>query len=125
MLTAKQEKFARCIVEGMTQADAYRSAYNCKQTTDKTVQESASRLMADPNISARVQELRDKAAISTIMTAQERMEWLTELIRSNREKTRDKLTAADIMNKMQGEYVQKVEADVKSKVDINIALSDD
>lgn len=125
MLTAKQEKFARCIVEGMTQADAYRSAYNCKKTTDKTVQESASRLMADPKISARVQELRDKVAISTIMTAQERMEWLTELIRSNREKTRDKLTAADIMNKMQGEYVQKVEADVKSKVDINIALSDD
>ena len=29
------------------------------------------------------------------------------------------------MNKMQGEYVQKVEADVKSEVTISIELSDD
>ena len=36
-----------------------------------------------------------------------------------------KLKAIDIMNKMQGEYVQKIEADVNSEVNINIELSDD
>jgi len=28
-LTPKQEKFAQCVADGMTQADAYRVAYDC------------------------------------------------------------------------------------------------
>ena len=46
------------------------------------------------------------------MTAQERLEWLTQLIKSEEETTSDKLRAADIMNKMQGEYVTKVEGNL-------------
>ena len=80
MLTAKQEQFAQSIVEGMSQADAYRSAYSCKRMADKTIWENASRLMADIKVKARVQELRDQIASKSIMTAQERMEWLTQLI---------------------------------------------
>lgn len=125
MLTPKQEKFVQGIIEGMSQADAYRSAYSCKRTSDKTIWENASRLMADSKVKARVQELRDQLAKSTIMTAQQRLEWLTELIKSEDESTTDKLRAADIMNKMQGEYVQKIEADVKNDVTINIELVDD
>lgn len=125
MLTPKQEKFVQGIIEGKSQADAYRSAYNAKKMTDKTIHEAASKLMADNKIATRVQELRDQLAKSTIMTAQQRLEWLTELIKSETESTTDKLRAADIMNKMQGEYVQKIEADVKNDVTINIELVDD
>lgn len=109
MLTPKQEKFVQGIIEGLSQADAYRAAYSCKRMTDKTVYETASKLMADPKIAARVQELRDKIASKSIMTAQQRLEWLTSVINSPVETTGDKLRAADIMNKMQGEYVTKVE----------------
>ena len=73
----------------------------------------------------RLQELRDKLAKPSIMSAQERLEWLTKLIKSDEESTTDRLRAADIMNKMTGEYVQKIEADVKNEVTINIELSDD
>lgn len=125
MLTPKQEKFVQGIIEGMSQADAYRSAYNVKKMTDKSIHESASRLMNDVKVAARLQELRDQLTKSTIMTAQQRLEWLTELIKSKEESTTDKLRAADIMNKMQGEYVQKIEADVKNDVTINIELVDD
>lgn len=125
MLTPKQEAFVQKIIEGYSQADAYRSAYSCKNMSDKTVWESASRLMADSKVSARVKELREQLVSKTIMTAQERLQWLTQLIMSEDESTTDKLRAADIMNKMQGEYVQKVEADVKSEVTINIELEDD
>ena len=59
------------------------------------------------------------------MSAQERLEWLTGLIKSDEESTSDKLRAADIMNKMQGEYIQKVETELKNAVNINIELSDD
>ena len=125
MLTAKQEKFVQGIIEGKSQAEAYRSAYNTKKMADKTIWESASRLMADSKVTARVNELRSQMMAASIMSAKGRLEWLTNLINNAEEGTNEKLKAIDIMNKMQGEYVQKVEADVKSEVTINIELSDD
>lgn len=125
MLTAKQEKFCQNIVKGMTQVDAYRDAYNTSKSADKTVHENACRLAADSKIVARVNELRKQIATDSIMSAQERLKWLTDLMRSADESTSDKLRAADIMNKMTGEYVTKVEADVKNEVTINVELVDD
>lgn len=45
------------------------------------------------------------------MTARERKEWLSELILKRDEEIRinDKLKAVDILNKMEGEYIDKVE----------------
>ena len=125
MLTPKQEKFVQNIIDGMTQADAYRSSYDTNRMTDKTIHEKASRLMADDKVRARLQELRAQMMKPSIMSAQERLEWLTNLVNNVEEGTNEKLKAIDIMNKMQGEYVQKVEADVKSEYTINIELSDD
>ena len=124
MLTAKQEQFAKGIAEGMSQADAYRSAYSTDNMKDSTIWENASRLMNDSKVLARVKELRDLIAKDTIMTAQQRKEWLTKVINSE-EDINAKLKAIDIMNKMEGEYIQKVEAEVKERVTINISLVDD
>jgi phage terminase small subunit len=93
--------------------------------TDKSIHESASRLMNDVKVSARLTELREQIASKSIMTAQQRMEWLTELINNAEAGTTDRLRAIDIMNKMQGEYVQKVEANVQQEVTINVELVDD
>ena len=125
MLTAKQEKFVQNIIQGMSQADAYRSAYATKNMSDKTIHEAASRLVSDSKVSARLAELRKQTTKETIMSAQKRLEWLTGLIEDKDVSIGDKLKAADIMNKMQGEYVQKVEAEVTNAVNINIELSDD
>lgn len=114
MLTAKQEAFCQNIIQGMSQADAYRSAYD-NNMSDKTIHEAASRLMADSKIEARVKELRDQVAKTAIMSAQERLVWLSGLINSDKETTTDKLKASDQMNKMQGEYVTKIEGDFKVK----------
>ena len=125
MLTAKQEQFAQNIIKGMSQADAYRSAYNTSRMTDKTIHENASRLANDSKVSARIAELRGQISKENIMTAQKRLEWLTEAIQSEEVSINDKLKAIDIMNRMQGEYVQKVQAEVTNAVNINIELSDD
>lgn len=125
MLTPKQEKFVQSLIQGMSQADAYRSAYATKNMSDKTIHEAASRLVADSKVSARLAELRKQTAKETIMSAQKRLEWLTGLIEDKDVSIGDKLRAADIMNKMQGEYIQKVEAEVTNAVNINIELSDD
>lgn len=124
MLTDKQEKFAQNLVQGMSQADAYRSAYNTKNMSDKTIHEAASRLVADSKVAARLFELRNAIAQRAIMSAQKRLEWLTEVV-SGEHDVNAKLKAVDLMNKMTGEYVQKIEADVKNDVTINIELMDE
>lgn len=131
MLTAKQEQFAQNIILGMTQADAYRNSYNAEKMTDKQIWEEASKLMAKPKVAQRVQELRNEMAKESIMTAKERLEFLTKVIMGEEKDIKItlsgavdaeadlniKLKAIDIMNKMQGEYVQKVVADVTTYED--------
>lgn len=110
MLTAKQEKFVQNVVKGMSQRDAYKDAYDTKRMSENAIDREASLLMRNPKITQRHRELGAGTEKHTIMSAQERLEWLTQLIQSKDETTGDKLKAADIMNKMQGEYVQKVQA---------------
>ena len=112
MLTPKQEKFVQNIIQGMSQADAYRSAYPNQRMSDKTIWESASKLMANPKVKARLEELRNQLAKPSIMSAQERLEWLTQLIDNEEEGTNEKLKAVDILNKMEGCYVQKIDGRV-------------
>ena len=59
-LTHKQEKFILAVVEGMTQADAYRHAYNTEKMTPKSIHEKASVLMSDVKVKARYDELMSK-----------------------------------------------------------------
>ena len=116
MLTAQQEQFAKNIaLEGMNQADAYRNAYNCENMQDNSIYREASLLKDNPKVAQRIQELRDTLAKSSIMTAQERLEWLSSVIKDDNEKTAIRLSASDQMNKMQGEYVQKVEGSIAVK----------
>ena len=124
MLTANQEQFAQNIIQGMSQADAYRAAYPNQRMSDKTVWETSSKLANNHKVITRLEELRNALANPAIMSAQKRLEWLTGVINSGEESTGDKLRAIDIMNKMQGEYVQKVEAEVHNAVNISIELCD-
>jgi phage terminase small subunit len=125
MLTAKQEKFVHNLVKGMTQIEAYKDAYSAKNMSDNAISREASLLLKNPKIAQRFKEIGSKTESNTIMSAQERLEWLTDLVKNEEESTNDKLRAIDIMNKMQGEYVQKIEADVKSDISINIELVDE
>ena len=112
MLTANQEQFVQNVLQGMSQADAYRSAYPNQRMSDKTVWETASKLMANPKVVTRLAELRNELAKPSIMTAQERLEWLTEVVKDETQTMTDRLKASDQMNKMQGEYVTKVQGDL-------------
>lgn len=111
MLTAKQEQFVQNIITGMSQADAYRSAYSCKNMSDNAIYVNASKLANDAKVALRLSELRNELAKPSIMTAQKRLEWLTEVI-NGEDDINAKLKAVDIMNKMQGEYVTKVEGNL-------------
>ena len=124
MLTAKQELFAQKIAEGMSQADAYRSAYNTNRMSDNAIYREASLLYDNPKVAQRLKEIRDINARPSIMSAQKRKEWLTEVINNPEVDINARLRASDQLNKMEGEYVQKIEAEVKSEININVELSD-
>lgn len=121
MLTAKQEQFVKNILEGMRQADAYRSAYSSKNMSDNAIYREASLLMDNPKVAQRLSELRNELAKPSIMTAQERLEWLTRFVNTGVEFTlsSDKIRAIDVMNKMTGEYVTKIDGN------LNIAKLED
>jgi hypothetical protein len=68
-LTDKKEKFAQCIADGMTQADAYRTAYNPRpDTKPASIWDSASKIMARPEVAQRVAELRQKLESKALWT---------------------------------------------------------
>ena len=69
MLTPKQEHFVKCVADGMTQADAYRAAFNVKATTKaQTIHDSASKVMSNPEVSHRVTELKASLAKKALWT---------------------------------------------------------
>jgi len=60
-LTEKQEAFASNYVKTLNASESYRAAFKAKRMADKTVWECASRLLADRKVSARVEELSNRA----------------------------------------------------------------
>lgn len=124
MLTPKQEQFAKNIaLEGMNYSDAYRNSYSCKRMGEATINNEAYKLMQNHEITTRIKELAEQASTPKVMSAQRRREKLTELAEDDDPQVAMK--AIDLLNKMDGEYVQKVEADVKTETTINIELVDD
>lgn len=58
-LTEKQEKFAQGVgAAGLSQAEAYRRAYNTEKMKDDKVWQEASRLAGRPHVAARISELK-------------------------------------------------------------------
>lgn len=124
MLTPKQEQFVKNIVlEQMNYTEAYRNAYNAENMSDKTISEKASRLKDQDKVRARIKELSAEIVSPKIMTVQQRAERLTEFAQD--EDRNIAMKAIDLLNKMTGEYIQKVVADVDTSYNINIELVDE
>ena len=123
MLRPKQEKFIQNIVNGMSQRQAYKDAYSAKYS-NKSIDEKASTLFNSEKVQERYRELLKKLEDESIMSAIERRRWLTKVIKGDIKHTSydgngnsyeneayisDKMKAIDIMNKMDGEYINKLE----------------
>ncbi len=106
----RHEKFAQCIASGMSQRKAYREAFpRSENWKDETVDSKASVLAKNEKVLERLRELADIATDETIMNVTERKKWLTRIMMNAEEETKEKLKACDILNKMEGSYIDKVE----------------
>ena len=124
MLNAKQERFIQNIVKGMSQREAYKDAYNATYN-NIAIDNKASKLFNKDEVQTRYKELMDRLEDKAIMSAKERMKWLTDVINGDiledvpvmtdikedkvntikcPTKIDTKLKALDTLNKMSGEY---------------------
>ena len=80
MLTAKREKFARGLVAGLSQRQAYYEAYpNSKKWKPETVDNKASKLFKENEILARYNELMEEHKSKALWTREEavnELKWL-------------------------------------------------
>ncbi len=119
-LTAKQEAFAQAVADGMTQADAYRKAYDAGRMKAETIQQVASRLMADRKVSARAAELRAKIAEKHIWTREKSVRVLSEIADDDESRNPDKVSAIKELNAMHGFLApSKHEVDMRIAVNVN------
>lgn len=122
---SKREKFAQLLSEGLSQRQAYLQAYPAaKKWKPETVDNRACKLAHEDEIVTRCEELKNASASDAILSRQGRMKILTEIATDKAQLPKPRMQAIDILNKMDGEYVKKIEAtvstslsDVASKVD--------
>jgi hypothetical protein len=81
MLTPKQEAFARAYLECGNASEAYRRSYDAARMKPTTVNESASRLLGNPAVAARVRALQAVTAQAHAITVEERVRTYTQLAR--------------------------------------------
>lgn len=97
MLTDKQEKFVQGLIKELSQREAYKQAYSTSKMKDKTIDEMASKLFANPKVRTRYNEIHDKVIAEsereTIMSA---VEILEELSIIGRSKISDFLEVKDV-----------------------------
>ena len=125
-LTNKQEKFVQGLVKGLSQRQAYKESYNAENMKDKTIDDRAFELFKKSEIKERYNELMGKLEKKAIMSAEKRMQWLSDVIEGNQKESRTyfrdgeayeslkeadintKIKALDTLNKMDNVYQQNI-----------------
>ena len=80
-LTIKQEIFIQRLIEGYSQREAYKFAYNCENMKDATIDNNAYKLMQNNEITTRYEELLNELkekAFYTVEKANDDLNWIKE-----------------------------------------------
>ena len=110
---AKYENFVQGIAQGMSQRQAYLAAFpNASKWKPETVDNKACKLFNDNEIQARYKEIQDAAADAAILSRRDRMMILSGMAANEESPLKIRVQAIDVLNKMDGQYIKKVEASV-------------
>lgn len=111
MLTVRQEKFCLEYAESGNARQAYIKA-GYKPKSDKATDAAASRLLSNVKVQKRLAELAEELKNSKIADIQEMQEVLTKIIRRELPGVtiKDVISAIDKLGRMQGAFVEKIEA---------------
>ena len=116
-LNEQQEKFC---LEFRRHHGNKREAAIAAGYSKKSASALASQLLKLPKVQKRIQELAKDAERKTIISIVERQQVLTEIARDPTKDDRDRIRAIDILNKMDGNYLIKLDVNVNVSLAANI-----
>ena len=114
------EAYAQRLASGMAQSAAYRETFpNSRKWTAASVHNKASALARNAKVSARVAGLQQQSATKTVLTLEARKELLSQIALNKLPpdetvSTRDRLNAIDLLNKLEGVYVERKDVVIRS-----------
>lgn len=127
-LTAKQEAFARLIVEGKTAADAYREVYKPKKSKkDTSIWEAACRIKKNSKVQARINFLKTKAASQSIISQTEVLENISKIAKQDKSDPKGQavvLRANELMGKHYGLFEDNLNLNQSIPTIIKVVRSD-
>lgn len=111
-MTERQKKFAEYYAQcGNAAQSAIQAGYS-----EKYAGQNADKLLKNTNIADYIRELTEAAQTARIMTAKERQALLSDIAKDDENAPSDRIKAVDTLNKMTGEYITKVQAEVNTSV---------
>lgn len=106
-MTERQKKFAEYYAQcGNAAQSAIQAGYSKKYANT-----NASKLLQNTTITEYIKQLTEDAQTARIMTACERQALLSDIAKDKQNELSDRIRAIDTLNKMTGEYTQKVSID--------------
>ena len=102
------ENFCLEIVQSGNGTEAYKKA-GYKVKSDNAAAVGAAKLLRKAKVQQRIAELRSEMDSHKIMDAAERRELLTQFARDEDTGKTDRLRAMDLLNKMDGVYINKTQ----------------
>lgn len=102
------ENFCLEIVQSGNGTEAYKKA-GYKVKSDNAAAVGAAKLLRKVKVQQRIAELRSEMDSRKIMDAAERRELLTQFARDEETAKTDRLKAMDLLNKMDGVYINKTQ----------------
>lgn len=114
---SRQDLFARLVVAGKTQGEAYRSAYGKAGISAKTIREGASRIANRPAVMARIAQLREKSEAPALLSLNARLHKLAAAAEFKPKSAADRNALArviEVYNKTAGDHApERVETTVR------------
>ena len=77
-LTIRQERFCQELIRSDSKSAAYRKAYNCATAQPRTINQCASKLLSNPNVQCRVEQLKAEVMRKTTLSRAWVLEHLME-----------------------------------------------
>jgi len=116
-VTERQKKFAEYYAQcGNAAQSAIQAGYSKKYANT-----NASKLLQNTTITEYIKQLTEDAQTARIMTACERQALLSDIAKDKQNELSDRIRAIDTLNKMTGEYTQKISIDG----DVGVKIVDD
>ena len=109
-VTERQKKFAEYYAQcGNTVQSAIKAGYS-----EAYANSTACKMLENARVAEYIKQLTEDAQTARIMTARERQALLSDIAKDGKNDPADRIRAVDTLNKMTGEYVAKIQAEVRT-----------